>query len=123
MGLTDDDSKILTSALVGIAGFLASHVFTKMSKKDDQQDGLSADLRVLQAQVERLESDIKELKHALSSVSKENRVDMKIVGERLHIMFSKLIELAGLAERAGWNISEDWELPKRRRRDEHDDEP
>lgn len=65
MAVNDEDSKLYTSALVGVAGFLASHVFTWLAKKGDAQDGLNIEQRVLETKVERLEQDLKDLKEVL----------------------------------------------------------
>lgn len=67
----EDSNKITTSALMGLVAFLASHIFIRLSKKGDDQDHLSADTRVLEARVSRLEEDLREVKKDLASHLRE----------------------------------------------------
>lgn len=71
--LNDDDSKLATSLGVGILGFLASHIFNRVTRKVDAQDGLTTETKLLAAQVERLEEDLRELKHTLSEHIRDQR--------------------------------------------------
>jgi outer membrane murein-binding lipoprotein Lpp len=69
MAMGDDETKLVSSALAGIAGFLASHVFSRLAQKGEAQDDLSAEVKVLQAQVQHLEEDIREIKQILRGQS------------------------------------------------------
>lgn len=71
--MTEEDSKLVNSTLMGLVGFLVSHIYLRMTKKDDAQDGLSTATKLLEAQVSRLEADVKELKKELTEHIREER--------------------------------------------------
>lgn len=66
----EDNGKYMVSALIGVAGFLASHAFARLEKKGDKQEDLNTKAQLLEARLARLELDIKELKKLLYSFLK-----------------------------------------------------
>lgn len=74
--MNDEDSKFVASGAAGLLGFLVSHIFARMTKKDDKHDEgqnkLSTDTQLLQARVARLEEDLREAKRDLASHLREH---------------------------------------------------
>lgn len=66
--MSDDTKNFVTSALIGVAGFLASHAFARIEKKGDSQGELEKNLALVQEQLKRLDEDFKELRKSLEII-------------------------------------------------------
>lgn len=66
----EDNGKYMVSALIGVAGFLASHAFARLEKKGDKQEDLGTKIQLIEARLIRLEQDLQEFKKLLYSLLK-----------------------------------------------------